>query len=87
MGLLRLVLPKPLEAIRRERGVARGILNVAVSQVGLQRAGIVARVRQGIATGVAEPYAREHALPVLVLDPLAVLLTLAAARGNWGVLG
>jgi hypothetical protein len=49
-----LVFPEPLEAIRRERSIARGILNVAVSQVSLQRAGIVAA------------FARSHARQRLV---------------------
>jgi hypothetical protein len=50
----RSVLPKPLKSIRRQGGVARGVLDVAVSQIGLQRAGIVAVVRQLVATGVSK---------------------------------
>jgi hypothetical protein len=50
----RSVLPKPLKSIRRQGGVARGVLDVAVSQIGLQRAGIVAVVRELVATGVSK---------------------------------
>jgi hypothetical protein len=38
--------PKALESVRRQRGIAGRVLNVAVPQVGLQRSGVVAVVRK-----------------------------------------
>jgi len=49
-----LVSPESLEAVWCERSVASSVLNVLVSEIGLKRAGIVAVVRELIATGMAE---------------------------------
>jgi hypothetical protein len=51
---LRLVPPKGFKSIRRKRGVARGVLNVSMTQVSLKRTGIVAVIRQLVAAGVAQ---------------------------------
>jgi hypothetical protein len=48
------VLLKPLEAIWSERGITRGFLNVAVSQVSLERPRIDTVIRELIAAGVAK---------------------------------
>jgi hypothetical protein len=49
-----LILPETFEPILRQRGVPRGVLYVSVPEVGLQRAGIVAVIRELVAAGVAE---------------------------------
>jgi hypothetical protein len=46
--------PKALEPIRRQRGVSRCILNNTMSQVGLQRARVVAIIRRLVAAGVPQ---------------------------------
>jgi hypothetical protein len=49
-----LVSPKALEPIRRERGVARGVLDIAMAEAGLQQPGIVVVIRQLVAAGVPQ---------------------------------
>jgi hypothetical protein len=49
-----LATPEILEPIRRQRGVARGVLDIAVPQVGLQRSGVVAVIRELVPTAMAE---------------------------------
>jgi hypothetical protein len=49
---LLLILPESFKAIRRERSISCRVLDVAVSQIGLQRAGIMAVVRQLITASV-----------------------------------
>lgn len=49
-----LVLPETFEPILRQRGIARGVLDVLVTEVSLEGAGIVAVVRELVATGVAK---------------------------------
>jgi hypothetical protein len=44
--------PKVLEPGRRKLGVAHRVLDVAMAEVGLQRAGIVAGVGEGETAGV-----------------------------------
>src|SRR6516165_300263 len=46
--------PEILEAIRPQLGVAHCVLNVAVAEVSLQRAGIVALVGERITAGMAQ---------------------------------
>jgi hypothetical protein len=48
-SLSRTVPPKGFEPIRRECGVPRGVLNIAMAKIGLQRSGVVAVVRQLVA--------------------------------------
>ena len=43
-----------LEPLRRQRGIARRILNVAMSEIRLDRARVVAVVGELVATGMAE---------------------------------
>jgi hypothetical protein len=50
----RLIPPESFETILRQRSITRGVLDVSVSEVSLERAGIVAVIRQLIATGVAK---------------------------------
>jgi hypothetical protein len=45
---------KFLESLRRQGGVARRILNVAVPEIGLDRTGVVAIVGELVAAGMAE---------------------------------
>jgi hypothetical protein len=45
--------PEVLEPIRRQLGVAHGVLDIAVAEIGLQGAGVVALICQGEAAGVA----------------------------------
>jgi hypothetical protein len=47
-----LVSPETFEPILRQRSVPRGVLDISVSKVGLQCAGIVAIVRELGATGM-----------------------------------
>jgi hypothetical protein len=49
-----LVSPKPLEPILRQRSVPRGVLDVSVSKVGLQGAGIMSVVGELVTTSVAK---------------------------------
>ena len=49
-----LIPPKPLEPLRREFGVAHGVLDVLVPEVVLDRAGVVAVVRELVPAAVAE---------------------------------
>ena len=53
----RLILPKPLEPLRAELGIAHGVGDVAMPEVLLDRAGVVAVVRElaGEASGLCEP--------------------------------
>jgi hypothetical protein len=46
--------PKVLEPCRRQFGVANRMLNVAVSEVSLQRPRVVTSVRERVAAGVLE---------------------------------
>jgi hypothetical protein len=45
---------KKLEPLRRQRGVARGVLNIATPEVQLDRPGIVAIIGELIAAGIAQ---------------------------------
>jgi hypothetical protein len=49
-----LIPPKSLEPILRQLSVSRGVLNVFVPEISLERAGILAVVRQLVAAGVAK---------------------------------
>jgi hypothetical protein len=49
-----LIFPETFEAILRQRSVPRGVLDIPVSQVGLQCARIVAVIRELVTTGVAK---------------------------------
>src|ERR1700730_18441095 len=53
------VLPKVLEPVRRQLGVANGVLDVLVAQVGLQRARVAAIIGELEPTGVAQ-HVRVH---------------------------
>src|SRR5215831_6026847 len=46
--------PEVLEPIRRQLGIAHGVLNVLVPEPGLQRPRVVAGIGQGVAAGVAQ---------------------------------
>ena len=46
--------PEILEAARRQLGVADGVLNVLVAEVGLQGAGVMAFVRQCVSRRMAQ---------------------------------
>jgi hypothetical protein len=50
----RSVLPETLETIGRQRCVSRRVLDIAVPQIGLQRAGIVTVIGELIAAGVPQ---------------------------------
>ena len=52
--LSRLIPPKAFEPIRRKRGIPCGVLNVSVSKVSLQCAGIVTVVCELVAASVAK---------------------------------
>jgi hypothetical protein len=43
-----------LKPVRRERGIPRGVLDVAMPQVGLQGTGVVAVIRQLVAAGMPQ---------------------------------
>ena len=49
---LHLVLPEPVEPVGAQLGVAHCVLDVLVPEVVLERAGIVACIRQGMAAAV-----------------------------------
>ena len=49
-----LLAPEVFKAIRRQFGVARGVLDVPMAEIGLQGPRIVALVGQGEATGVPQ---------------------------------
>jgi hypothetical protein len=49
-----LIFPKSSEPVRRERRVSRGVLDIAVAQVGLQRSRIDAVICQLVTAGVAQ---------------------------------
>jgi len=49
--------PEILEPMRPQLGVAHGVLDVLVTEPGLQRPCVVARVRQGIAAAMSQTYA------------------------------
>jgi len=46
--------PEILEAVRRQLGIAHGVLDIPVTEIGLQRPGIVPLVGQSEAAGVSE---------------------------------
>ena len=50
----RLIFPKTFEPIRCQCGVAHGVRDICVTQVGLQRPGIAAVIRQLVAATVPE---------------------------------
>jgi hypothetical protein len=52
--MLALGAPEILKAIGRKLGIPDGVLDVLVPEPCLQRTGVVARVRQGVATAVAQ---------------------------------
>ena len=62
--------PKVLEPRRRQLGVAHRVLDIFVSEVGLERSRIVAPVRQGVAAGVAQ-HVRVNLKAELCLDACA----------------
>jgi hypothetical protein len=61
-----LVPPKALEPIRRQRSVARRILDIAMAKAGLQRPGVVAVICQLVAAGT--PAAARVQACVALLD-------------------
>jgi len=48
------LLPEVLEPIRGQLGVAHGVLDVLVAEVGLQRPGVVPCIGQGEAAGMSQ---------------------------------
>ena len=60
--------PEILEPRRRQFGVAHRVLDIAVPEVGLQRARVVPLVGQGVAAGVPE-HVRVRLEAELGLDP------------------
>src|SRR5262249_41560055 len=67
------LLPETLEAIRCQLGIAHGVLDVLMAEIGLQRPCVVPCIGEGEAAGMAQHVREEPRHTGMLAEPLEVV--------------